>query len=110
MIRHKFKSNNHKYNAKKTMVDGINFPSLLEARYYSKLKMIQQTGEILFFIRQPRFDLPGSTSYSADFLEFWSDGTVVVSDCKGVETKEFIKSKKQVEFLYPIEINVVRKV
>ena len=100
----------HKFNAKPQECDSIKFPSKLEAAYYKKLKLAQKSGELLFFLRQPTFDLPGGTSYKADFLEFWEDGTVVVTDCKGFETKEFIRSKKQVEDLYPVEINVVKKV
>jgi len=44
-----------------------------------------------------------------DFVEFWKDGNVKFTDCKGVETETFKLKKRQVEELYPIEINIVTK-
>jgi hypothetical protein len=100
----------HKFNAKPCTADDIKFPSQLEKNYYYRLKRLQQAGEVLFFIRQPSFDLGGGVKYSADFLEFHADGTCHFVDCKGVETKEFIMKKKLVESLYPVKIEVVKKV
>lgn len=104
-MRHK-----HKFGAVRCETDGIKFPSKLERNYYKKLKLLQKSGELLFFLLQPRFETGGGTKYTADFLEFWADGTVRFVDCKGVETKEFVRNKKIVEGLYPIEIEVVKKV
>jgi len=61
---------------------------------------------VLFFLRQVPFDLPGNTKYRADFMEFWTNGEVHIVDVKGYQTKEFIKNKKMVESIYPIEIEV----
>ena len=99
----------HKFNAVRTEVDGINFDSKLEAGYYSHLKLLVRTGEVIFFMRQPVFHLPGKTRYSADFQVFYSDGSVAFIDVKGQETKEFIRAKKQVEALYPVIIEVIKK-
>lgn len=107
-MRHNFKK--HKYSAKKTVVDDISFPSQLEANYYRKLKKWRDDGSLLFFIRQPKFDLPGKITYAADFLEFWESGHVIVTDCKGMMTKEFVRNKKMIEALYPFKINIVTKV
>lgn len=93
-----------KYRAKKTKVDGITFDSRKEARRYSELKLLQKAGEVLFFHRQPIFDLPGGTTYRADFLVFWADGHVTWEDVKGVKTPAYKKAKKQVEAVYPVEI------
>lgn len=97
-------------NAKPTEVDGIKFPSKAEARRYQELKMLQNAGDIHWFIRQPRFDLGGrpNTTYSADFLIMWMDGRITVEDVKGRVLDAFKRSKKQVEALYPIEIEVVK--
>jgi len=100
----------HKYNAKPCERDGMKFPSKLEGRYYDQLKLRVRAGEVLFFLRQVPFHLPGNTKYVIDFQEFWADGTIHFIDVKGQETKEFIKNKKQVEALYPIEIEIVKKV
>lgn len=100
----------HKYRAKPTKVDNIRFPSLLESRYYTYLKQLKTSGEIIQFLRQVPFHLPGNTKYVVDFQVFWKDGTVEFIDVKGMETNAFIKAKKQVEDLYaPIEIKVVKK-
>lgn len=93
-----------KYNATKTQVDGITFDSKKEATYYIGLKQQQQAGDVRYFHRQVRFDLPGNTAYRVDFQIFYADGTVRYVDVKGYLTKEFIRAKKQVEALYPVTI------
>lgn len=97
----------HKYNAIKTELDGIKFDSKKEARYYSELKLRVKAGEIVFFLRQVPFDLPGNVKYRVDFQEFHTDGTIHFVDVKGVRTTDFIMKKKQVEALYPVKIEEV---
>lgn len=97
----------HKYNAVKTEADGLKFDSKKEARYYAALKVRQQAGEVLFFIRQVGLDLPGGVKYRVDFLVFLSDGSVEFVDVKGMKTAMYKLKKKQVESLYPIEIKEV---
>lgn len=96
-----------KYNAQKTQVDGINFDSKKEATYYYTLKLRKQAGEILWFVRQVPFDLPGGITYRLDFLVVANDGSIDLIDVKGVKTKEYIIKKKQVEALYGVEIREV---
>ncbi len=102
--------NYHKFKANPTSVDNIRFDSKLESRYYAQLKIRVKSGDVLFFLRQVPFHLPGNVRYVCDFQEFHSDGSVHFVDVKGVETKEFILKKKQVEDLYPVTIEVVKKV
>ena len=97
----------HKFNAVRTERDGIKFPSKKEGRRYDELCLMQKIGGIIFFLRQPLFDLGGGTTYRADFLIFWSNGKVTVEDVKGMQTKAFKKAKRQVEARYPVEIIVV---
>jgi len=97
----------HKFNAKRCEFDGIKFPSKKEGNRYLELKRLRESGEIIFFLRQPQFDIPGGVKYSADFLIFWQDGTATIEDVKGFLTKTFIKNKKIVEGLYPVEIEVI---
>jgi len=99
----------HKFSAQRTELDGIKFDSKLESRYYTNLKMLQRSGEVLFFLRQVPIHLPGKTKYVCDFVEFWANGDVRFVDCKGMETETFKLKKRQVEELYPIEINIVTK-
>ena len=102
------KRNKHKFNAVRCEADEIKFGSRAERGYYFKLKQMVKEGEVIFFLRQVPFDLPGSTKYFADFQVFYADGTVSFIDVKGVSTPMFILKKKQVEALYPIEIEIVK--
>lgn len=97
----------HKFNARPTIKDNIHFKSQKEARYFDILKTAQAGGYVLFFLRQPMFDLPGGVTYKADFLVFYADGTAKVIDVKGKRTKDYIRNKKQVEALYPVQIEEV---
>ncbi len=99
----------HKYNAKPTTTHGIRFASKREARYYDDLLLRQREGEVLVFLRQVPFHLPGNVRYVCDFLEFHTDGTVHFVDTKGFITQSFKAKRRMVEDLYaPIEIEVVK--
>ena len=47
----------HKYNAKPTWADGMRFDSQAEAKRYREIVLLQKSGEIQWFIRQPPFDI-----------------------------------------------------
>lgn len=100
----------NKYRAKRTERKDRSFDSKLEAKYYDKLLLLQKAGEVDFFLQQVPFHLPGKTKYVCDFMVFYADGTVKIIDCKGVETSTFKLKKRQVEELYPVEIEIVKKV
>lgn len=97
----------HKFHNKITEVDGIKFRSKKEAEYFKLLKASQKCGEVVFFLRQVPFYLPGDTKYVCDFVEFWKDGEVKFVDVKGMRTPTYLMKKKQVEALYPITISEV---
>lgn len=104
----------HKYHAKPTEVDNIKFSSKLEARYYGQLKLLQQAGEILFFLRQTPLHLPGNIRYVVDFVEFWApknedQGDVIFTECKGCMTPQGKDKIKMAEDIYGISINIVNK-
>lgn len=97
----------HKYSAVKTELDGIKFDSKKESNYYLTLKLRKNAGDIVQFLRQVPFHLPGGVVYRVDFMEFWSDGSVHFIDVKGYQTPGFKAKKKMVEQLYaPIEIEL----
>lgn len=98
----------HKFNAKPCERDGYHFPSKAEAKRYDELKLLQKSGEILFFLRQTPFHLPGNVKYLADFLIFWADGNCTIEDVKGMVTPLFTAKLKMVESLYPITIEVIK--
>jgi len=87
--------------------NNILFDSVKEMNYYKDLQLLQKAGEIVFFLRQVPFDLPGGVTYRVDFVEFYPDGSVRFIDVKGIETDMFIMKKKQVEALYPVKIIIL---
>jgi hypothetical protein len=99
----------HKFHAKPVELDGIKFPSKLEARRYGELKVLQAAGEVLFFLRQVAFHLPGGVRYVCDFEIFWADGRVTFEDAKGMATDTYKLKRRQVEALYPVTIEEYRR-
>lgn len=99
----------HKFNAKRTEIDGIKFSSSLESKYYQYLNLLIKSGEVVFFLRQVPFHLPGGVKYVVDYQIFNSDGSCKFVDVKGFETSEFKIKKRIVESLYPVEIEIVKK-
>src|SRR5260221_14020362 len=98
----------HKFNAKHCEADGKKFPSKLERSYYNQLKIRQSSGEVLFFLRQTPFDLPGM-KYVVDFTVFLASGEVEFIDTKGKDTPMSKAKRKAVEELYPVTIKIVTR-
>lgn len=103
----------HKFNAVRCESDGIKFASKAERAYYERLRILQKAGEVLFFLMQVPFLLPGKVTYRLDFLEFWAPkdglpGDVIFTEVKGVMTDSAKIKIKQCEDLYNIHINVIR--
>ncbi len=82
----------------------IVFDSKKEARYWDEMQVLKRTGEVLMVLRQVPFDLPGGVKYRLDFQVFYADGNVEFVDVKGMRTEVYKIKKKQVEALYPIQI------
>ena len=88
----------HKYNAKKTVVDGISFDSKAEAEYYIHLKYLQSINIVRSFYLQPviniipNFKYEGKTirkmDYRLDFKVEYTDGTTEYIDVKGMATTD----------------------
>ncbi len=106
-MKHKF--NKYKVADKPSRTrDGIAFDSKKEANYYDQLKLRKRAGDVLVFLRQPKFHLPGKAVYRCDFLVFLSDGSVEFIDVKGFRTPEYQMKKRMVEEIYaPIKITEV---
>jgi len=115
-----------KYNATKTVIDGIKFDSKKEAGRYSELKLRERCRVISNLELQPRYDVIVNGQkicyYKADFRYFDNEkGAEVVEDVKAMpKTAKAIKAfrgtgawriyrikKKLVEALYGIEIREV---
>lgn len=97
----------HKFHAVPTEIDGIKFPSKKEAKVYQQLILQQFAGEVVFFLRQVPFYLPGGVKYVCDFQVFYADGTVRFLDAKGMATASFKAKKRIVEALFPVIIETV---
>lgn len=97
----------HKYGAVRTERNGRTYASKAEARYADRLAVEQRTGTVLFWLEQCPIQLPGNTKYVVDFVVFDANGHVRFVDVKGMVTPMFALKKRQVEALYPIEIEVV---
>lgn len=103
----------HKFNAVRCESDGISFASKAERAYYNQLRILQKAGEVLFFLMQVPFRIPGGITYRLDFLEFWSSknglpGDVIFTEVKGVMTDSARIKIAQVEEIYGIKINIVK--
>jgi len=106
-----------------TQVDGIKFHSKLEAKYYVELQFRRQAQEVLYFLRQVPFHLPGGVIYRVDFQVFLppylpratgevDPNSVLVEyiDTKGFETQESKTKIKLVQALYGVTIELVKSV
>ena len=96
----------HKYNAKKTAVDGITFDSRKEAERYKELKALELVGKIDRLELQPRFVLQDKhqcadgekmrkVEYVADFEYIEKEtGHTIVEDVKGMKTEAYKLKRK----------------
>ena len=95
----------HKYNAQPATRDGYRFDSKKEARRYDELVLLRKAGEVVIFLRQVPFHLPGGVVLRLDFVVFWASGEVSFEDVKGMKTEQYKAKKRMVETLYsPVRI------
>ncbi len=101
----------HKFNARRTVVDNISFPSQAEANRYNELKLLILAGIISDLELQPEFKLQAgftdnegqrqrAIKYKADF-KYIENGQVVIEEVKGFETAVWKIKKKMFLYLYP---------
>jgi hypothetical protein len=108
-----------KYGAKKTVVDGIRFDSIKEARRWTELLLLQGAGEIRNLQRQVPISLQGQNApiltptgrqmkYKADFTYEDSrlNWATVIEDAKGYPTPEY-KVKRAILAAMGIEVTEV---
>ena len=97
----------HKFNAQRTEYAGRRYPSKKQANYAQELDLRVKANEVLFYLEEVPFRLPGGVVYRADFIEFWVNGEVHIVDTKGYRTQDYIAKKRMVEALYPVKIEEV---
>lgn len=104
-----------KYNARKTVINGISFDSKIEGEYYKHLISLKAKGVVTSFEMQPKFTLlKGFTDkfgkkhrpieYKSDFLVNYIDGTTKVIDVKGQLLPLFLVKQKLYCSMYPHEL------
>lgn len=97
-----------KYRNRKTVVDGITFDSVKEARRYGELKRLERAGEIRGLELQPRFPIIVNgikvCEYRADFDYYNAAGNQIVEDVKGFKTPIYNLKKKLMRAVYGIDI------
>jgi hypothetical protein len=104
-----------KYGAQPTIVDGIRFPSKLEARRYTQLAYWRQSGEwvdgrrLISFALWPVFVLEGGVKAILDSVQIWTDGTKVEDvweDVKGKDLPESRLKRRQIEARYSVRVQL----
>ena len=105
-----------KYKNDKTVVNGIKFDSVKEAKRYSELKILEKMGEISALQMQVKYVLIPSQkdekgkcierecSYLADFVYKNKEGKMVVEDTKGIRTTTYIIKRKLMLYVHHIKI------
>ena len=132
MIPRKANKRANKYNAKKVIIDGIEFDSTKEGKRYLVLKKAQEDGIISELTLQPRWDaLPAKKEtyiehlktkdkikervivrpiqYTADF-SYIKDGKLVVEDvkpCKNFCSRDVPLRLKLMKYFHDIDVRLV---
>lgn len=99
----------YKFKNKPVVYNGVRYTSKLEASYAEKLDQWIKDGYVKFYLEQVPIRLPGGTKYIVDFVVFYTDDTLRFIDTKGMETDIFKIKKREVEAIYPFEIEVIKK-
>ena len=103
----------NKYNAQRTLLDGICFDSKAEATYYAGLQLRHKAGEVEDVELQRPYALivDGALicTYRADFV-FWdvAQRRRRVIDVKGVVTDVFRIKKKLMKACHGLDVEVVK--
>ena len=102
--------------AKPCVVDGVKFPSKLEAKVYGDLSL-EAKAERARLYRQIRFPLPNlapdkygkALVFTVDFMLIYPDNRVRVCDAKGRQSPEWLRGKKAFEAWYDVEVEEIKK-
>jgi hypothetical protein len=112
---------------KRAECDGILFDSQLEMRRYKELKLLKAAGDILYFLRQVPFHLPGGIVARVDFMVTYRQrggppdlSFNVFEDCKAAPNgrskgrfndhdRVGVNKRKQIKALYGVSVKLVHK-
>lgn len=100
----------NKYNARKTIVDGIIFDSAKESARYCDLRLLEKAKVIKGLKRQVEFPIVINSIkicvWRADFV-YTEKGQEITEDCKGYRIKIYRLKKRLVEAVYGIKIKEI---
>jgi hypothetical protein len=102
----------NKHNARSTRIDGIYFPSQLEANRYKELKLLEKVGAIEKLEIHPRFPIAvkgNDICFVVLDFTYLEHGKQVYEDTKGWQTSESKLRHKLFEAFYGEKITIVRK-
>lgn len=105
----KTKGTRFKFKNRSVIDKGIRYASKLEHRFKEHLEKLKLSGEVIFYLTQVPLRLPGGTKYVVDFIVFYTDYVIRFIDTKGMETDTFKIKKREIEAIYPFEIEIVKK-
>lgn len=98
-----------KYGNRKTVVDGLTFDSVKEARRWSQLRLLERAGAISGLERQvayeviPKCDGERAAVYIVDF-RYKEGDRLVCEDVKGVKTDAYRLKRKLMNWRFGIKI------
>ena len=117
-----------KFNARKTIADGILFDSRKEAKRYLTLRKMEQAGEIsdlrtqvVYHLIPPQREpdrigpkggkikgrlIERGVDYIADFV-YVKDGQEIVEDVKGRRTPEYVIKRKLMRWVHSIGVTEI---
>lgn len=104
----------NKYGARKTVVDGIIFDSIAEARRYGKLALMQRAGMISDLVCHPEFRIEmNGTLICRVLLDFSyknaTTGKTIYEDLKGAKATAVCRLKRKlVEVAHGISVEEIR--
>lgn len=103
-----------KYHAKRTRYTSKQgftrvYDSKAEAAFAAELDLRLAAQEILFWLPQIPFPLPGGVTYRADFMARSWRGFPIFYDVKGKDTQSSRNKRKQCAALFGVEIEVVKR-
>lgn len=103
-----------KYHAKRTSYTSTQgftrlYDSKAEAAFAAELDLRIAAKEILFWLPQIPFPLPGGVTYRADFMTASRTGQLYFYDVKGWDVPVSRNKRKQCAALFGVEIEVVKR-
>jgi hypothetical protein len=107
----------NKFQAQKTMYNGVMYDSKIEAAYAARLDVLRKASgadKVVDVERQKKFSFDHGgvhiCSLIIDFVVKYADGRTEYHEVKGFETRESSIKRKLAKAFYGLEIKVIKQV